>query len=52
MPIGKDKKSVQGYVKTETKDKIVKLAKDQERSESYIVGNILDQALTPTTKEK
>lgn len=43
---------IQAYVKPATKDKIVKLAENQDRSESYIVGNILDQALTPTTKAK
>lgn len=50
MPIGKDKKSVQAYVKVDTKNKIAEIAKDKQRSESSIAGEILDQALTPTIK--
>ena len=48
MPIGKDKKSVQAYVKNDTKNKIAKLAKEKKRSESSIAGEILDSALTPS----
>lgn len=45
MPIGKDKKSVQGYVKIATKEKIIKLAEEEKKSESHIVGQLLDKAL-------
>lgn len=52
MPIGKDKKSVQAYVKTDTKNKIAKIAKEKQKSESSIAGEILDQAFTPVNANK
>ena len=45
MPIGRDKKSVQAYVKNDTKNKIVKLAKDRKLTESKVAGELLDKAL-------
>ncbi len=45
MPIGKEKKSVQAYVKNITKDKIVKIAKDKNLTESKVAGDILDKFL-------
>lgn len=45
MAISKDKKSVQAYVTAPTKEAIVKMAQEQDRSESYIAGKILDTAI-------
>lgn len=50
MPLGKDKKSVQAYVSTGTKEKIVKLAESQNRSESYIAGKMLDESCDNKTE--
>lgn len=40
---------IQAYVSDETKQAIAKMAKEQDRSESYVVGNILDKMLAKTT---
>ncbi len=48
MPIGKDKKSVQSYVKNLTKETLSKMAKDTKSSESKISGAILEDAITRT----
>lgn len=45
MPIGKDKKSVQAYVKIDTKNKIAKIAEEEQKSESSVAGQLLDKAL-------
>lgn len=45
MPVSESKKSVQAYVSADTKAKIAKLAKSQKRTESFIVGEILEKAL-------
>lgn len=37
---------VQAYVTIETKKAIINKAKDQERSESYIAGKLLDRAIS------
>lgn len=36
---------IQAYVTPDTKEAIVKKAKDQERSESYVAGKLLDMAI-------
>lgn len=46
----KSKNKIQAYVAKGTKDAIVKIAKDKNTSESYIAGQILDNALTETIK--
>lgn len=45
----KDNK-VQAYVTEETKKAINKMAEDQERSESYVAGKILNEAVKPSVK--
>lgn len=47
----KDNK-IQAYVTEETKKAINKMAEEQERSESYVAGKILDNAVKPTIKNK
>lgn len=41
----KKEKRVTAHVTEQTKKAIVKLAKEQDRSESYIAGKILDSAI-------
>lgn len=36
---------IQAYVTDETKEALVKLAKEQDRSESYVAGNILNKGV-------
>lgn len=43
---------LQAYVKVETKEAIVKAAKEKEVSESHIAGKILDNAFSPVTVAK
>jgi len=55
MPIGKNKKRLVAYVSNDTKSKIAAEAKKQDRSESYVAGRILEEAMNltpPNTEEK
>jgi predicted transcriptional regulator len=46
----KTDKKIQVYVTEETKAIVEKLAKDQDRSESFIINRIVEQALLPSSK--
>lgn len=41
---------VQAYVTPDTKEAIKKIAKEQERSESYVAGNILNKGVKKNEK--
>lgn len=45
MPKGKNTAVIQVYLKSETRTAIQSQAKQQERSESFIAGRILDEAM-------
>lgn len=51
MPISKEKKSVQGYVYTDTKKKIVKMAKAENRTESNMIEILLLEAIIARDKK-
>lgn len=36
---------VQAYVTKDTKEALIKIAKEQDRSESYVAGNILNKGV-------
>jgi len=54
MPKGKNTESIQAYISKDTKSKIAAEAKKQDRSESYVAGRILEEAmkLTPSNTEE